>query len=434
MSPTSVQTFALPDLGTVTSVTDAELIALQRECARARRQVDAAAAVVAGEVARRSARELGYSGLAQRAGARTPEGLIAHVAGVSGADARALVRAGELMSGSAPWMSAVTSELSAGRVSVAAAAAIHQGLGEPGESVSGDDLARAAERLLVDVSDLPPEKVVARARQERDELDAAGVADRETELRSKRFLRLIPQADGMTRIVGLLDPENAALVVDAIDRVTAPRRGGVRFVDPAEQAREQSIIDDVRTTPQLAIDALVQMVRMAGSVDDGRVFGVRGPQVRVHVTLADLDRRGGFGHIEGQSPAISIPTVERQICAQGLVPILFDDDGSALNLGRTQRLFSTKQRIVIAARDGGCLVTGCERPPSWTEVHHINEWDAHHGFTDVDDGVSLCRHHHMWVHDSGARIRRTGARYRIVHADSREEALMSKPLVRREVA
>jgi hypothetical protein len=105
--------------------------------------------------------------------------------------------------------------------------------------------------------------------------------------------------------------------------------------------------------------------------------------------------------------------VHRLVCAGGVVPILFDDEGRSINVGRTQRLFTTRQRIAIAARDGGCLIVGCDRPPSWTEAHHIDEWDAHHGKTDVDDGVSLCRHHHMWVHDSEARILRRGARYEL---------------------
>jgi hypothetical protein len=116
------------------------------------------------------------------------------------------------------------------------------------------------------------------------------------------------------------------------------------------------------------------------------------------------------------------------------VPILFDGDGSALNLGRQQRLFSTNQRTVIAARDGGCLITTCDRPPSWTETHHIDEWDAHHGRTDVADGVSLCRHHHMWIHNTRARIRRHGATYRIEHADGHTDELHSKSQIKHMTA
>lgn len=237
----------------------------------------------------------------------------------------------------------------------------------------------------------------------------------------------------MTRLVGLLDPESAALVTDAVDRVTMPRRGGVRFVDPAEQVRAEAIIADSRTTEQLTHDALVQMVRIAGQVDDGQIFGERGPAVRVHVTLADLERRAAKAGIEGQTAAISISTVERAVCSVGLIPILFDDDGRSMKVGRASRLFTRKQQIAMAARDGGCLIDGCDRPPSWCEAHHIDEW-SHGGNTDVDDGVLLCRHHHMWIHDTDARIRRTGATYRLHTGDGVVVELRSKSQIRHSAA
>jgi len=141
------------------------------------------------------------------------------------------------------------------------------------------------------------------------------------------------------------------------------------------------------------------------------VFGTRKPGVRVHVTVADLDRRAGAGHLEGQGASVSIATVERRACAEGYLPILFDDCGRALDLGRTQRLFSEKQRIVLAAIWGGCAIPGCDRPPSWTEAHHADEVVKHNGATDVSNGVLLCRHHHVMVHDNGWRIRRRGAEF-----------------------
>jgi hypothetical protein len=95
------------------------------------------------------------------------------------------------------------------------------------------------------------------------------------------------------------------------------------------------------------------------------------------------------------------------------VPILFDDDGQALNLGRSQRLHSAKQRVAIATRDGGCLAPDCERPASWCEVHHIHEF-GQGGSTDLADGVLLCRHHHMLVHNNHWRVVRRDGRYWIV--------------------
>lgn len=410
MPPTTLR---LPDLGALRAVSDDELMALQTRLAEQRRYVDAASARVAGELARRSDRELGRSGLAQRTGSRTPDRLVSRLTGLSVPEARAMVTVGQALDGGAPWLTAVTDRVADGTLSVAAAASIRVGLGEPSEAVDAEQLARAAERLAAEVRGLAPEKAAQQARSARDELDAAGILDRERGLRDRRYLRLTPLGDGMTRVSGLLDPESAALVTDAFDRVSAPRRGGVRFVDPAEQARAEAIAADERSIEQQHADAFVEMVRVAGETDGGAIFGRTAPSVRLHVMLDDLRRGQGAAYAEGQQPALSIGTVHRLICAGGVVPILFDDDGRAMNVGRAQRLFTARQRVAIAARDGGCLIEGCDRPPSWTEAHHIDEWDAHDGRTDVDDGVSLCRHHHMWLHDGGGRIRRSRASYEL---------------------
>jgi hypothetical protein len=91
--------------------------------------------------------------------------------------------------------------------------------------------------------------------------------------------------------------------------------------------------------------------------------------------------------------------------------IEFDDSGRALRLGRSRRTFSEKQKVVLAATWGGCGIPDCERPPSWTEAHHIDEWQRDGGATDVEDGILLCRHHHLMVHNNGWRVRRRGDDY-----------------------
>jgi hypothetical protein len=122
----------------------------------------------------------------------------------------------------------------------------------------------------------------------------------------------------------------------------------------------------------------------------------------------------GHGTIEGQSEPVSIETVQRHICVAGAVPIIFDDSGQGMNLGRTVRLHTAAQRVVIAARDGGCLFPGCDRPPLWTEVHHPKGWDRDRGETSVENGVLLCRHHHMLVHNEGWEVIRDGGGYAVV--------------------
>ena len=162
------------------------------------------------------------------------------------------------------------------------------------------------------------------------------------------------------------------------------------------------------------MDAFVELIRIGTTAGSEQILGAQRPAVRLHVTAADLDRRAGSGAFEGQTAPVSIATVERHACAAGLVPILFDGVGQPLDVGRDQRLFTSRQRIALAARDGGCRFPGCDRPPSWCEAHHIEHWYRDDGRTDVADGVLLCRHHHLLVHNNGWRVVRDGGDYSVI--------------------
>jgi hypothetical protein len=406
----TITTVIVPDHVELIQLADAALLTMQADIAAARRELDAAGARVSAELNRRSAPELGYAGLAQRAGARTPELLLQQIAGMTRAEARAMIRVGSVLDGSAPWLGSVAAAVTAGELSVVAADGIVAGLGEPNGDVAADDLADAATRLVEVAGQTTPERVAAAARSLRDELDSAGVVEREAALRDQRFLRLIPQANGMTKLLGLLDPESAAAVAGAVDAVTAPRRGGPRFVDTDAAARADAVVNDPRTTEQLALDALVDMVHVARDADDGSVFGARAPVVRLHVTLDELNRGDGAAWLEGQTATVSVATATRLACGSGYVPVLFDSN-QPLDVGRNERLFTYRQRIALAARDRGCIFPGCDRPPSWCEAHHIEHWARDGGCTDIASGVLLCRHHHMLVHNNGWEITYRDGKY-----------------------
>jgi hypothetical protein len=379
----------------LTRLSDQQLLARQREFAADRRRIDAELAAMAAEIAYRSRRELGHEGLAQRLGMRTPERLVQQVTQVSAHDAGVMVRVGSVTG-------AVADAVTAGALSLDAA-----------DAIRAVDAPELESQLIADAESLPPDRLAVHARRLRDDLDRDGVAEREEQLRQRRYLHLVPQRDGMTRVSGLLDPESAAVVSAAVDAATSPRRGGVRFVDPTQAPRVDEVHDE-RTVEQIAADALVELVRIGSLAGADQVLGAHRPSVRVHVTAADLDRRVGSGELEGQTAPVSIETVERHACATGLVPILFDDDCQPLDVGRDQRLFTARQRIALAARDGGCRFAGCDRPPSWCEAHHIEHWYRDGGRTDVADGVLLCRHHHLLVHNNHWRVIRDGGAYFIV--------------------
>jgi hypothetical protein len=423
---------------------EARALQWSKDLAEIARRVNACTAVAAADLAHRSRPELGYDGLAARLGVSNPAKLVQTVTGVSNRDAVALVKVGTMITAldtpraedTGPvWLRDVATAVKAGRLSVEAAQAISAGLGKPTDGVTVQQLTDAATELLRLASSLTVEKLGVRARQYRNDLDSEGVAGREAALRDKRFLNVKLLPDGMTRLTGLLDPESAAVVTAVYNAAIAPRRG-VRFVDPDRQTTTDEIARDERTTEQIALDTLVTVIK-AGTTVDKDVLPVRRAEVQVLVAEKDYRTRTGYGLIQGQTEAVSMQTVERTICDTGILPILFSDEGQPLNLGRTQRLFTPKQKQAIAARDGGCIGPDCDRPIAYCEVHHILQWLRDHGYTDVADGVLLCSFHHLWVHNNGWTIKREGGDYFFVpppDIDSRQRRIPARapnPLLQR---
>ena len=276
------------------------------------------------------------------------------------------------------------------------------------------------------------EQAAAHARSIRDELDAENVARREQEQRDARYLSITPRSDGMFNVRGLLDAESAAVLTTATDAIIAPRRGGPRFVDQAkaeQQKRWES--EDTRTIPQMMVDALVDLVSIAVKTDDGVALTGGKGAVSVHVPAQTLISGIGPAHFEGNPDLISPATAQRFSCNTDTVMVNFDR-GFAIDVGWDQRLFTRKQRVASSRPRRGLHVPRL-RPPTVlvTEAHHINEWAADHGRTDTADGILLCRHHHMLLHNNGWRITRTGTTYYLHSPDGHVTTLRSKsPLYR----
>src|SRR5690554_3204862 len=430
------------DAETFSALSDTELTGIPAALAAARHQLEAREARVAGEIARRSSYDLGYQGLAQKTGFRTPEKLVQHLTGSTQKEATKLVRAGVIIHEAdtletadrtgeippeltTPWLAPVGRAVVTGAVSLDAAEAIRIGLGSPTDLIPADALATAAARLveMAGLSNpdcdssvpLNADQLLDRARTLRDELDEAGIADREASRHRARAFKRYRRSDGMTVYSLTADPENAAYVDSIYDSLTSPRRGGPRMVDLVAKQRDEAIDADPRTLEQLAFDGIMAVLRIGADTDaksaTRSVLGARRPAVRVLVTGTALETGTGHGRIEGQPAPVSIETVERIICETGTIPVTFTPDGQCIDLGREQRLYTARQRIALAARDGGCRWPDCDRPAAWTEAHHINHWARDHGKTDLADGILLCRHHHMLLHNNHWDITRTGAEY-----------------------
>jgi hypothetical protein len=369
-----------------------------------------------------------------------------------------------------PWLVPVGHALTRG-MSMAAAEAIQRGLGTPTEDVPTALLRSAAEQLCVLASTIDPDLLFDRARRLRDELDAAGIGLREEERRQQRSFTLAHLATGMVKVVWLMDPETAATVEEIYDRGTSPRRGGPRHgIGTAAQAHADSIAADTRNTEQFASDLMRDILQTGAAADDSQLLGTGAPSIRIlttrkprhthpsttstttaptpdettpptaspagstRPTTQSLDPARdtevvrlfptaddfGSGWIEGQKDPVSPETVARLACDGSTCEIAFDDTGQPLDLGREQRLFDRKQRIVISARDGGCRAGNengngmCDRPPSWTEVHHVEQWKRDNGATNIANGILLCKHHHLELHNKGWEIHRDGSTYWLI--------------------
>jgi hypothetical protein len=105
----------------------------------------------------------------------------------------------------------------------------------------------------------------------------------------------------------------------------------------------------------------------------------------------------GTGGTTATGARVSARTIGWLACTANLVPVLLDDAGIPLKLGRTKRLFTPTQRLGFTVRDKGCVFPGCDRPPSWCEAHHIDPW-SRGGPTDLTNGCLLCGHHHRLIH------------------------------------
>jgi hypothetical protein len=161
--------------------------------------------------------------------------------------------------------------------------------------------------------------------------------------------------------------------------------------------------DDQRTTAERQADGLAEACAQVLSFGDLPETGGQRPQLVVTMDLEELEHRarGALLEFGGQ---LSPSALRRLACDAAVIPVVLNGDGIPLDVGRASRAIPDGIRRAVRARDGGCAHPGCDRPPSWCEIHHVIEWQ-HGGPTAVSNLVMLCRQHHRQVHDSGWEIR-----------------------------
>ena len=233
-------------------------------------------------------------------------------------------------------------------------------------------------------------------------LDPDGALPDETDRARRRHLTLHRQgADGMSTLTGLLDPQARATLEAVFATLAAP--GMANPDDPTPtvdgQPTDEQARRDTRSPAQRHHDALTAMGRaLLASGQLGQHNGLPATII-VTTTLKELETAasgalrpaGETGHaLTAAGTLLPMTEVIRLASHAHHYLVVFDNHRHIpLYLGRTKRLATPGQRIVLHARDRGCTKPGCTTGGYYCQVHHVNGW-ASQGHTNIDELTLAC--------------------------------------------
>ncbi|MCW1957845.1 MAG: HNH endonuclease [Mycobacterium sp.] len=213
--------------------------------------------------------------------------------------------------------------------------------------------------------------------------------------------------DGMSTGKLIATPELRAMLEAFLAKYAAPG-----MCNPADESPtvtgepDQAIADrDARSHAQRQHDALAALVRSRlGDPDLGQHNGLP-VTVLVSATLEQLHTGAGVGVTAGGTRLPMSDVIRMASHAWHYLCVFDQHTERALYLGRSKRIASADQRIVLHQRDRGCTAPGCDMPGYLAEVHHVDEW-AEGGLTNIDKLTFACHVHHKLIKPGGWRTRK----------------------------
>ncbi len=216
---------------------------------------------------------------------------------------------------------------------------------------------------------------------------------RERTRAARRHFILGPQdADGMSRGRFCVDPEARAYLEILLAKLGRP--GMCNTADPLPAVDGDpdpfAAAGDTRSTGQRNHDALKAALRAL--LASGKLGQHRGLPVTaiITMTLEQLEAGCGLALTGGGSTVPMEVAIRMAAHAHHYLYIYDQHCGRPLFLGRSRRLASADQRIVLHAIDGGCTMPGCDQPPYHCEVGHLLNWSIG-GTTDIDRLTLNCQ-------------------------------------------
>jgi hypothetical protein len=219
------------------------------------------------------------------------------------------------------------------------------------------------------------------------------------------------RADGMSIARLVATPELRAMLEAWLAAFAAPGmcnpddQSPTVTGEPIQAAQD----NDTRTHPQRQHDALAALVR--GQLGDPTLGQHNGLPVTVIVSTTLEQLQSGAGQaITASGSLLPIPDLIRMASHAWHYLCVFDNHTErALYLGRSKRIATADQRIVLHSKDRGCTAPGCDIPGYLCQTHHVEEW-ADGGTTDIDHLTFACGAHHRLITPGGwtTRKRRDG--------------------------
>ncbi len=258
------------------------------------------------------------------------------------------------------------------------------------------------EAILVEAAEtLDPGRMRTLTQAARLRLDPDGVLADDNRAHEQRWFECEQSYGGDFILRGLLDAEGGALLKTAIDALS-------HGLTPGE----------TRSGSQRRADALVELAATQLRCGDHRDVHGQRPHLTLTVSAEALrgDTDAAPAMLGGVGP-IHPATARRIACdavrtvvgvatpAAGTGPAWAAVDAPVVPLAVTARTrtIPAHLRTALCLRDKGCRFPGCDKPPAWTDGHHIIHWHDG-GPTVLENLVSLCRTHHRRVHEQGWRI------------------------------
>jgi hypothetical protein len=268
------------------------------------------------------------------------------------------------------------------------------------------DTVESAERFLAEQSTkLRPDQVEKLANRCAVLINPDGKFSDVDRARQRGFTWSTQRSDGMSVGKLVASPELRANLDAWLARFAAPGMCDPDDESPCIAGEPDDLArTDTRSHAQRQHDALNVLVR--GQLGDPKLGVHNGLPVTVIVstTLQELSAATGQA-VTGGGTLLPMRDLIRMAGHAYHYLAVFDEHQSRpLYLGRSRRIASADQRVVLYAQDRGCTAPGCDVPGYWTEVHHNDGW-ARGGQTNIDELTLACKGDHKLTERGWRTIR-----------------------------